>query len=97
MAHEYPAIDLNTGDVPDLAQVAEEVHRTKQPRSIRRADEELAVVMPTAKRSRGTRKGRPVTEDDPLFRAIGIGHSGRGDISANKHTYLAEAYAAKKL
>jgi hypothetical protein len=96
MAHEYPAIDLNTGDVPDLAQVAEEVHRTKQPRIIRRADEELAVVMPAAQRSRGTRKARPVTADDPLFRAIGIGHSGRGDISANKHVYLAEAYAAKK-
>ena len=96
MAREYLAIDLNTGDVPDLAQVAEEVHRTKQPRSIRRADEELAVVVPAAKQSRGTRKARPVTEDDPLFRAIGIGHSGRGDISANKHAYLAEAYAAKK-
>ena len=96
MAHEYPAIDLNQGDVPALAALAEEVHRTKQPRILRRADEELAVLMPAAKRTRGTRKGKPVTEDDPLFRAIGIGHSGRGDISANKHAYLAEAYAAKK-
>jgi hypothetical protein len=97
MAHEYPAIDLNQGDVPDLATLAEEVHRTKQPRILRRADEDLAVLMPAAKRTRGTRKGKPVTEDDPLFRAIGIGHSGRGDISANKRAYLAEAYAAKKL
>jgi hypothetical protein len=96
MAHEYPAIDLNAGDVPDIAELAEEVHRTNQPRVIRRADEELAVVMPAVRRTRRTRKGKPVTEDDPLFRAIGIGHSGRGDISANKHAYLAEAYAAKK-
>ena len=40
MVHEYPAIDLNKGDVPDLAQVAEEVQRTKQPRIIRQADVE---------------------------------------------------------
>jgi hypothetical protein len=49
MAHEYPAIDLNAGDVPDIAELAEEVHRTKQPRVIRRADEDIAVLMPAKK------------------------------------------------
>jgi hypothetical protein len=37
-----------------------------------------------------------VTGDAPLFQAIGIGHSGKGDISANKHAYLAEACATEK-
>jgi hypothetical protein len=41
MAHEYPAIDLNSGHVPDIAALAEEVHRTKQPRVIRRAPEDM--------------------------------------------------------
>ena len=49
MAHEYPAIDLNSGHVPDIAALAEEVHRTKQPRVIRRADEDLAVIVPVKK------------------------------------------------
>ena len=33
----------------------------------------------------------PLLPED-LFRLIGIGHSGKGDISENKHQYLAEAY-----
>jgi excisionase family DNA binding protein len=43
------------------------------------------------------RRGKPITADDPLFRLIGIGSSdGSGDISANKHKYLAEAYMPKR-
>jgi hypothetical protein len=49
MAHEYPVVDLNNSNVPDLAEVAEEVHRTRQPRVIRRADEDLAVLVPAKK------------------------------------------------
>ena len=65
MAHEYPAIDLNAGDVPDIAEVAEEVHRTKQPRVIRRADEELAVIAPVRKKAKAGR--RPTPEDVKAF------------------------------
>jgi hypothetical protein len=59
MAFEYPVIDLNNSNVPDLAQVAEEVHRTRQPRVIRPADEDLAVIAPVkkqGKRPAGTHK-----------------------------------------
>jgi hypothetical protein len=49
MAHEDPAIDLNKGDVPDLAELAEEVHRTNRPRLIRRADEDIAIISPIRK------------------------------------------------
>jgi hypothetical protein len=54
MAQEHPATDLNAGDVPDLAELAEDVHRTKRPRVIRRADEHIAVLMPAKKPVRRT-------------------------------------------
>jgi hypothetical protein len=52
MAHDYPVVDLNNSNVPDLAEVAEEVHRTRQPRVIRRADEDLAVIAPVKKQGK---------------------------------------------
>jgi hypothetical protein len=92
MAHEYPAIDLNQGDLPDLAAVADEVHRTNRPRVLKRADEELAVVMPVGQRPRRTHKGKPVTENDALFRSIGTGKSAiPGGVSGKKHEYLLQA------
>jgi hypothetical protein len=91
MAHENPAIDLNTGDVPDLAEVAEEVHRTKQPRIIRRADEELAVLMPAVRRHTEPR-GKAFTHDDGLWQVAGSGHTAEPtDIARHKDDYLAEA------
>lgn len=96
MASEYAPIDLSKGNTPDLAELAEEVHRTNRPRVLRRADEDIAVLIPAPKKKTSRTSGKPVTEDDPLFQAIGIGHSGTGDISSNKHKYLAEAYASKK-
>lgn len=34
---------------------------------------------------------QPLTADNPIFQMIGIGASGKGDISSNKHKYLSEA------
>jgi hypothetical protein len=95
MAHEYPAIDLNTGDVPDLAEVAEEVHRTNRPAVIRRDTEELAVLMPAA--SRRTRpRGKPFTHNDGLWSLVGSGHTAQPtDIAKHKDAYLAEAALSK--
>jgi hypothetical protein len=67
MAHEHPAIDLNTDDVPDIAQVAEEVHRTKQPRVIRRADEDLAVIVPVKKAAKRRALPKKSPEDMEAF------------------------------
>ncbi len=95
MASELSPIDIST--IPELAQLAEEVRTTRQPRVLRRGNEDVAVLSPLspAPKQRRTR-GRVLTEDDPLFDLIGIGHSGGpGDVSANKHRYLAEAYRAK--
>lgn len=51
MASEYAPIDISTGNAPDLAALADEVHRTNRPRVLRRADEEIAVIVPVKKRA----------------------------------------------
>ena len=91
---EAKGIDISK--MPDLVALAEEVCKTGEPRLLKRDDEDLAILMPvgrTAKRS----KGHPITKHDALWNIVGIGHSGKGDISANKHKYLAEAYKPKPL
>ena len=95
MANESQPIDITT--IPELAHLVDEVQRTRRSRVIRRADEVVAVLSPVAPAPKKRRtRGRVLTEDDPLFALIGIGHSGGpGDVSANKHRYLAEAYQAK--
>ena len=55
-----------------------------------------AAVVPRRARARGTLKGKPTSEDDPLWNIVGIGRSaGPSDVSANKKKYLAEAYTTK--
>ena len=92
MARELEPIDIS--DTADLLRLAEEVHRTRTPRLVRRNREDFVVVSPAPPASKPRRpRGRVLTEDDPLFDLIGIGHSGGpGDVSANKHRYLAEAH-----
>ena len=48
MATEYPPIDLGRGNIPNLTELAEEVHRTNQPRVLRRADQDIAIISPIA-------------------------------------------------
>lgn len=45
MAQEYSAIDISR-DTPSLAELVEEVERTRQPRPIKRADTVVAVITP---------------------------------------------------
>ena len=91
MAHEYAAIDISKDTAPDLAQLAEEVHRTNRPRVIRRDTEELAVLIPAAPR-RTQPRGKPFTLDDGLWPLVGSGHTAEPtDIARHKDDYLAEA------
>jgi hypothetical protein len=91
MAHEEPAIDLSKDTAPDLAQLAEEVHRTRRPRVIRRDTEELAVLMPAAPWHTQPR-GKPFTLADGLWALVGSGHTAQPtDIARHKDDYLAEA------
>lgn len=40
-------------------------------------------------------KGRAFTEDDPLWKVVGIGRSGGGPVATSKHQYLAKALLAE--
>ena len=49
-------------------------------------------VHPTSVKRPSVPRGKPTSADDPLWNLVGIGHSGGpGDVSANKHRYLADA------
>ena len=90
MQREFRPVDI--GNIPELLRLAEEVNASKEPRVLRRNGEDLAILMP-AKPSRKKAKRGPVTEEDALFRLIGIGKSGiPGGVSGKKHQYLARVY-----
>ena len=92
MTREAKRIDVS--QTPELLRIAEEVHRSDEPRVLTRADEELAVVMP-ARKHRAQRRAKGASPNQWLENLIGIASSGGpGDISANKHKYLADAYSA---
>jgi hypothetical protein len=91
VAREVKAIDVK--DMPEALKIAEDVEATDEPRILRRGSKPLAVVMPLPRRHRT--KGKPLQPDDPLFDLVGIGDSGQGDVSENKHRYLADAYETK--
>jgi hypothetical protein len=92
MARELKSIDVTNN--PDLLRLAQEVQTTREPRVLRRNDEEIAVLVP-AKPGRAKRasRGKVLTREDPLFDLIGIGASEiPGGVSGKKHEYLLEAY-----
>ena len=95
MAHETMPIDISA--IPELVQLVDEVQRTGQPRVLRRADEDVALLTPmTPGAKKPRRRWRVLREDDPLFGLVGIGRSGGpGDVAANKHRYLADAIRAE--
>ncbi len=98
MAHAHVPIDITKA--PELQQLAETVRQSGQPHALKRGAKTVAVVRPASKQQPGPRVPRRrsgvLKADDALFRLIGIGASGgSGDVSANKHSYLADAYAAK--
>jgi hypothetical protein len=88
MARERIHIDMS--DEPDLRELVEQVRSRGASFVLQLADEDVAVLEPP-RRSRKRRSG-VVTEDDPLFRLIGIGSSGApGPGSEDKHEALLRA------
>jgi hypothetical protein len=90
MAKEPRHIDISS--IPELLKLVQEVRQTNEPMILQQEREDVAMLMPMKPGSKTRVRGKPVTADDPLWKLVGIGHSGKGDISANKHTYLARAY-----
>lgn len=86
---------MDVSQSPDLLRVVQEVQESGEECVLTRDDEELAVLTPLKPAGmRRPRKSGLVGEDDSLWDIVGMGTSkGPGDISENKHRYLAEAYA----
>lgn len=82
---------INVRNVPELLRIAEEVRASGHPRLLRRDDEDLAIVVPARPVRRFPSRAKAVTEDDALFRLIGIGETDvPGGISERKHEYLGQ-------
>jgi hypothetical protein len=83
-------IHVNISDDLNLRDLVEQVRSRGASFVFQLADEDVAVLEPP-RRSRKRRSG-VVTEDDPLFRLIGIGGSGApGPGSEDKHEALLRA------
>ena len=94
MAKEPKHIDVSS--IPELLKLAQEVRSTNEPAVLQQEREDLAMLTPIKPVAKRSVRGKPTSVDDPLWKLVGIGHSGRGDISENKHQYLAEAYLHHK-
>jgi hypothetical protein len=94
MAKETKHIDVSS--IPEVLKLAQEVRRTNEPAVLQQEREDLAMLTPIKPVAKRSVRGKPTSADDPLWKLVGIGHSGRGDISENKHKYLAEAYLHHK-
>jgi hypothetical protein len=96
MAEELRSIDVS--EAPDLLALAEEVKRSGVPRLLRTDQEELAILVPVPKATKKrSRRARPLTREDSLFRLIGIGASEtESDASERKHEILARAYLPRE-
>ena len=94
MAKEPKHIDVSS--IPELLKLAQEVRSTNEPAVLQQEREDLAMLTPIKPVAKRRVRGKPTSGDDPLWRLVGIGHSGSGDISENKHQYLAEAYLHHK-
>jgi hypothetical protein len=94
MAKELKSIDISA--VPALLRIVEEASASGEAYVLTRAGEEVAVLRPlkVGKAKRRPRKSGIISESDSLWNIVGMGQSeGPGDISENKHKYLAEVYA----
>jgi hypothetical protein len=96
MAKEKAPKRIDIGNMPELLSMAQEVHSTNEARILKHESEDLAMLTPIKLVAKRAPRGKPTTPDDPLWKLVGIGHSGKGDISENKHKYLADAYLHHK-
>jgi hypothetical protein len=96
MAKEKAPKHIDISRMPELLSIAQEVRSTNESRILQQEGEDVAMLTPITPVAKKSLRGKPTSADDPLWKLIGIGHSGKGDISANKHKYLAEAYLHHK-
>jgi hypothetical protein len=96
MAKEKEPQRIDISSIPELLKLVQEVRQTNEPSILREESEDVAMLIPLKPVTKRSIRGKPTTADDPLWKLVGIGHSGKGDVSENKHKYLAEAYLPHK-
>ena len=89
-----PARSIDVSETPELARVAEEVHRSGEPCVLRRGRDELAVVMPAARApsKRRLKKKELTPEDLEAFLSSAGGWAGLVDTEKLK----ADIYASRE-
>lgn len=88
MAAEQQAINIT--DIPALRDIAAEVTRTRKRRTLAVDGEDVTLIVAPKATTRG-RRGKRTSADDPFWKLVGLGSSGKHDLSANHDHYLAEA------
>jgi len=96
MAKEKAPKRIDISRMPELLTLAQEVRSTNESRILQQEGDDVAMLTPITPVAKKSLRGKPTSADDPLWKLIGIGHSGKGDISENTHKYLAEAYLHHK-
>ncbi|MDO8670149.1 MAG: hypothetical protein Q7O66_01805 [Dehalococcoidia bacterium] len=94
MAREQHLKRFDIGNDPELLRLVQEVRSSNEPRILQSENEDVAIVRPLKLPSRRrSPRGKPFSKDDPIWNLAGVGASGLGDVSENKHKYLADTYA----
>ena len=96
MARELSPIDIT--HTPEDLRLAEEVAKSGIPRVLRSDDRDVAVISPAPSTAPKTRRSRRTSREDSLWGIVGLADAADfpdvpADVSTNKHTYLADAYA----
>ena|SRR3712207_6052965 len=91
MARAYTPIDISK--TPDLLRLVEEVSKSGTPRVLRRADEDVAVLMPVKKAASQQRSVRKKTKAD--YDAFRSSAGGWKDVDTD--TFLAENAKSRRL
>ncbi len=91
MARALHPIDIS--NTPDLVRLVEEVAESGKPRVLRRADEDVAVLLPVKKASPRRRTGRKKTDTDREAFLASAG--GWRDVDTD--TFIEENYKSRRI
>jgi hypothetical protein len=91
MAEALRSVDIT--DAPELRRLAEEVHRTGEPRALTRDNEVLAIVVPPRPAASHRRKKTYTSADDEAFRSAAGGWKGIVDTD----TFIEDVYESRRV
>lgn len=90
MAKELTAVDIS--DIPEMLRLAEEVRRTDQPRILRAASEDIAVLVPAKPRvKRRRQRGKSDADMETFWSSFG----GWKDVDTDK--LIEDIYASRRV